>query len=178
MQLRVELDKTFLERLRTSPRNAITELIWNALDADADAIDVELETNAMDGVTSITVRDDGHGMTEQDVQSSFSRLGGSWKAGASSTRGKHRALHGREGRGRFLAAKIAGKARWTSVYEADDGQRHRLVVEIRRTSLDNVEVRDEGSTRDRRGIPPAPWWCFRISTRPQRGWAEPPRQML
>ena len=35
---RVELDKTYLERLRTGPRKAISELMWNVVDADADAI--------------------------------------------------------------------------------------------------------------------------------------------
>lgn len=151
VRLRVELDKTFLERLRTSPRKAISELIWNALDADADEINVELETNAMGGVTKIIVTDDGHGMTAEEASESFSRLGGSWKATAASTRKKHRALHGHEGRGRFLAAKIAARARWISVAEASDGQLHRTTIEIHRSSLDDVEIRDEGPTDDPTG---------------------------
>lgn len=146
VRVRVELDKTFLERLRTSPGKAISELIWNALDADADRIDVELKTNVMGGVTRITVTDDGHGMTADEATESFKRLGGSWKAHASATRAKGRALHGREGRGRFLAAKIAGRATWTSVAEHPDGKRHKAIVEIHQSSLDDVDIRNEGTT--------------------------------
>lgn len=150
VRLRVELDKTFLERLRTSPKKAISELIWNALDADANTIDVKLQTNEVGGVTQITVTDDGHGISEEDVRDSFSRLGGSWKASAACTRGG-RALHGREGRGRFLAARIAGRARWNSVAESGDGGRRRLVVEINKSTLDNVDVQDAVATQDPTG---------------------------
>ena len=150
MRLRVELDKTFLERLRTSPRKAISELIWNALDADAETIQVELGVNEIGGVTTITVTDDGHGMTADEAREGFGRLGGSWKATATETRGKRRALHGREGRGRFLAAKIAGRAGWISIARATDGHR-RTVVEIYRRSLDDVEIRDEGTADESTG---------------------------
>lgn len=150
MHLRVELDKTFLERLRTSPRKAISELIWNAVDADAETIQVELGTHEMGGVTTITVTDDGHGMTAEEVRQSFGRLGGSWKATASETRAKRRALHGREGRGRFLAAKIAGRARWSSIARVD-GEHRKIVVDIYRRSLDDVELRDEGATDEPTG---------------------------
>jgi hypothetical protein len=151
MRLRVELDKTFLERLRTSPRKAISELMWNALDADAEMIKVDLGVNEVGGVTTITVTDDGHGMTADEARQGFGRLGGSWKAAASETRSKRRALHGREGRGRFLAAKIAGRARWMSVARSTDGEHRKTVVEIYRRTLDDVEIRDEGTTDEPTG---------------------------
>jgi anti-sigma regulatory factor (Ser/Thr protein kinase) len=40
---------------------AVAELIWNAADADASRIDVEIESNDF-GMQAITVRDHGHGI--------------------------------------------------------------------------------------------------------------------
>lgn len=151
MRLRVELDKTFLERLRTSPRKGVSELVWNALDADAETIQVEFDVNEVGGVTAITVTDDGHGMTTEEASEAFRRLGGSWKATTDATRTKRRALHGREGRGRFLAAKIAGRARWTSIARCTDGENHKTIVEIYRRSLDDVDIRGEGTTHEPSG---------------------------
>ena len=80
MHLRIELDKTFLERLRTSPRKSISELIWNAVDTDAETIQVELDANEMGGVTTITVTDDGHGMAAEEVRQSDAARPNAWRS--------------------------------------------------------------------------------------------------
>jgi Histidine kinase-, DNA gyrase B-, and HSP90-like ATPase len=65
MRLPIEVRHDHLERLarRTDPVGAVEELIWNALDADAENVWVEAESDAMGGVDSVTVRDDGSGIT-------------------------------------------------------------------------------------------------------------------
>lgn len=163
MRRRVELDEGFLRRLKTSPRKAIAELVWNAVDADAEVVTVAMEKQEMGGVASIQVRDDGHGMTAEDAEAGFGRLGGSWKATASGTRDKGRALHGREGRGRFFAATLAGRARWESVAETA-GERRLTIVEIGGSDLHNVEIRDGGPTDRETG-----------TTVVLDGFSEPPR---
>ena len=45
-----------------SPLAAIEELIWNALDADAREVRVDLVTNALGGIDAVRVSDDGTGV--------------------------------------------------------------------------------------------------------------------
>lgn len=58
---------------------AISELIWNSLDADASKVDIETTRNRLNGYESITIRDDGHGIDYSKAQDVFGRLGGSQK---------------------------------------------------------------------------------------------------
>ena len=45
------------------PIVAIEELVWNALDADATSVDVELKRNTLGALQSIVVADNGLGVT-------------------------------------------------------------------------------------------------------------------
>ena len=49
------------------PLRAVAELIWNGIDAEAATVSVKLSYNEMDGVETVTVVDDGHGMNSQDA---------------------------------------------------------------------------------------------------------------
>jgi DNA mismatch repair ATPase MutL len=57
------------------PILAVTELVWNALDADAKKVRVELGYNKMNGLQSITVIDNGHGLSYADAIPAFENLG-------------------------------------------------------------------------------------------------------
>jgi hypothetical protein len=142
---KVKLDKDFLEQLRVPPRKAVLELIWNALDADADVVQVVFKQHELEGIESITVSDNGHGMTFDEAMDAFSRLGGSWKGTATGTRGKLRTLHGKKGRGRFFAAALAGRTRWETVAESEEEVRL-TVITIRGSLIDDFEIEDRGQT--------------------------------
>jgi DNA topoisomerase VI subunit B len=77
---------------------AVTELIWNGLDADATRVDVQLEYGEL-GMTRIVVRDNGFGIPFKQAPELFTRLGGSWKKPGAHTEINNRTLHGYEGRG-------------------------------------------------------------------------------
>ena len=95
----VEVQPDFLERQsKAKPVQAVAELIWNGLDADATRVDVRLEYGEL-RMTKIVVRDNGHGIPYQDAPELFTRLGGSWKKPGGRTKTKDRMLHGYEGRG-------------------------------------------------------------------------------
>ena len=82
MSFTVELTPDHLERLaRTQPLTGVIELIWNALDADANAVRVEFGRNELDGIGKIRVIDDGHGILPTDAERYFGALGGLRRAG-------------------------------------------------------------------------------------------------
>jgi hypothetical protein len=70
------LDTSHLHGLTRSPMTGVIELIWNAIDADATTIEVDLLRTEMGGVHGIVVRDDGHGITPQLAAEQFAKLGG------------------------------------------------------------------------------------------------------
>jgi hypothetical protein len=46
-EIEVEVRPDFLEQAKAQPIQALTELIWNGLDADATAVNVEIENDAL-----------------------------------------------------------------------------------------------------------------------------------
>ena len=95
------------------PIHAVAELIWNAIDADADNVSVSLRPGALGGIDAVEVADDGHGIPYADAEALFSGLGGSWKQGGHRSRQKKRILHGKEGRGRFRAFALGRVVDWS-----------------------------------------------------------------
>lgn len=121
---------------RRKPIDAVAELIWNGLDAEADTVDVALETSSLGGsdrdlfyVTKVTVTDNGHGIDPETAAKAFPSLGDSLKKNLNGrTKNGLRALHGRLGRGRFFVYALGHRARWTSV--ASDGADGFTMIEI------------------------------------------------
>ncbi|WP_406199966.1 ATP-binding protein [Streptomyces europaeiscabiei] len=124
--LTVQVDGDHLARLVRSPRAGLTELIWNALDADADVVDGRLEFSTLGAVERVLVVDRGHGMSSDDVQQGFGALGGSWKRSTRTTRQQGRRLHGEQGKGRFAAFGIGDVVEWCTVHEGDPATEMRI----------------------------------------------------
>lgn len=124
MQVTVSVEGDHLERLANSktPAAALAQLIWNALDADATHVSVRVNDNALSGIESITVSDNGHGISHDKALLAFKSLGGSWKGIGAQSPGKRR-LHGRAGEGRFSAYAIGGWVEWKTNWMTDDGMR-------------------------------------------------------
>jgi hypothetical protein len=153
MEIEVQLDPHHLEALsHATPLTAITELIWNGLDADAMHVRVVLVENGLTGIVEIRVEDDGHGMTHERAVEGFESLGGSWKRlAARSPEG--RALHGREGRGRFRAAGLGPLVSWHTVAKdpADKSRHLEFDIKMRIADLAHVEITDPKETSDPTG---------------------------
>jgi DNA topoisomerase VI subunit B len=110
---KVEVQEDHLERLANArPLQAVAELVWNGLDADATKVDVAVNSTDL-GMQSIIIRDDGGGISYADVPDVFAHLGGSWKARGGRSKKKSRMLHGKDGKGRFKALALGRVADWT-----------------------------------------------------------------
>ena len=103
------------------PLLAVIELIWNALDADAKRVSVVLTPNALSGIETIQVEDDGSGITPDEFELGFGQLGDSWKKRLQRTKAFGRALHGKKGVGRYRALSLGGLVTWTTRFKAESG---------------------------------------------------------
>jgi histidine kinase/DNA gyrase B/HSP90-like ATPase len=99
---------------------ALGEFVWNALDADASRVSVELVRNVLGGIESIIIRDNGSGISKLRAEHDFESLGESWKLQAHRTPVLARAIHGKEGKGRLKFFSLAKRAQWSSVYRDSD----------------------------------------------------------
>lgn len=97
---------------------AVAELVWNALDANATLVDVELRRE-WDAITQIVVTDNGDGMTPERARTAFAGYGETWKTGKTHTEGNTRIMHGRNGEGRLFALALGDRLTWESVAEVD-----------------------------------------------------------
>jgi len=122
-QIQVEAQADHLDSIaKSKPINALAELIWNALDADADKVEVSVEENDLSGIERIQVSDNGDGLPLAEANAAFGKLGGSWKKGLVKTRRKGRNLHGRDGKGRFKAFALGETVVWDTTFEKDGKQ--------------------------------------------------------
>ncbi|MEU1734311.1 ATP-binding protein [Streptosporangium sp. NPDC020145] len=110
------------------PIGAVAEMVWNALDAEASLVSIDLELNELNGVESVRVTDNGHGMPNASCANYFGGLGGSWKTTAKVSPELKRGLHGHSGQGRLRAFALGEQVRWISVAKAVDGRTERTVI--------------------------------------------------
>ena len=135
---KVQVESDHIKKLTTArPIQAVAELIWNAVDADATRVDVEVDFDSL-AMRSISIRDNGHGFPHKDVAELFGRLGGSWKT-RSRSQGRARFLHGKEGKGRFKALSLGRVADWIVTYR-EGKELFRYTLTIIREDLTDVRV--------------------------------------
>ncbi|MBK8160418.1 MAG: ATP-binding protein [Rhodospirillaceae bacterium] len=117
---RVRVEGDHLQKLASAkPIQAVSELLWNAVDADATRIDLEIESDEI-AMRSVVISDNGHGIPHEDVEALFGQLGGSWKGLRNRSKKKGRLLHGKEGKGRFKALALGRVAEWNVRYLSDE----------------------------------------------------------
>lgn len=144
-------DDHVLKLARTTEIRGVVDLVSNALDADAENIDVRLEPNKLGGYQWLEVEDDGHGLRPKDV-AAFAGLGGSWKKVEQTSDG-HRRLLGSEGEGRYRALAIGTPVEWMSAVE-EGGEIK--AVGVRFSKANPRKIEDLGSDRVARGT------CVRV----------------
>ena len=111
-------------RLVGDPSTALAELIKNSYDADASFVKILLDPKG----DLIQVEDDGHGMTLQDFQDYWMRIGSPHKRESRYSRGLKRPLTGSKGVGRLAAQLISKKIKIESV--AIKQPREKIIAEL------------------------------------------------
>lgn len=141
-QYPVEVQPDYLEKItRAKPVHALSELIWNSLDADANHVSVSFDHNELGALERVTVRDNGHGLPRGEAPECFRKLGGSWKKTRVATP-SGRSLHGQEGRGRFKAFAIGTYAEWTVVYTREE-KTWTYSISMSSSNIRNVAISSE-----------------------------------
>ena len=145
-QIYVQAQADHIESLaKATPLSAIEELVWNALDADAREVKIDLITNPLGAVEAVRVADDGTGIDATRAEASFGSLGGSWKRFDKATQGRNRRLHGRHGRGRFKAFALGNHVEWRTTMSAG-GELLSFVLsgDIEKSGVFQLEARNPG----------------------------------
>jgi Histidine kinase-, DNA gyrase B-, and HSP90-like ATPase len=136
---RVQVERDHLNKLATGkPIQAVSELIWNALDADATRIDLAIETDGI-AMRAVIVSDNGHGIPHSEVEGLFGKIGGSWKRHGVKSKALGRMLHGKEGKGRLKALALGRVAEWTVRYR-EGAKLMGYKIELLRDDLVDVRV--------------------------------------
>lgn len=116
------------------PVRAIVELIWNAIDAEADSVSVELDRSESDAIDQVRVVDDGHGISSDQVEATFGRIGDSWKKLTQKSKHGKRQLHGKLGEGRLRALALGSRVTWASVSDNTVGERQAVTIRGNRSN--------------------------------------------
>lgn len=148
--IKVSVKPDHLQSLATAkkPIIALAELIWNALDANADNVSVKFQESKMGGIESIVVEDDGEGLPYAQAKEAFGNLGGSLKKMTPRATMECRMFHGRYGKGRFRAFALGNTIRWHIRFKDTDGIQEYSVVG-NKSSLDSFEASEPRLSKDK-----------------------------
>lgn len=102
----------------TSTARAVGELVANGFDAGASAVDVTLTQNELFAITSISVSDDGAGITPAVLARRFCLIGVQ-----PDEREDRSSVFGKFGVGRLAVYRIGSLSDWRTVSATDDGKK-------------------------------------------------------
>ncbi len=115
---------------------AIRELVANSFDAGATVVDVDVHLNQLGTPESITVADDGQGISPEALRDRFIRIGVEPKSGSEGS------LLGRLGVGRLAVYRIGTVSDWTSASKSKEGFT-RISFTLKSDERNNLSVKQE-----------------------------------
>ena len=96
-------------------REAISEYIWNGLEAHATEINVDYTLNVASGISTLAITDNGDGIVYEEIEDTFGAFLTSRK-NLLSLKMKSKA---NKGKGRFSFSAFASSAKWITVYKVN-----------------------------------------------------------
>ncbi len=138
-KLPVAAKKDFIKSISSAkPIDALAELIWNGFDAGSNRVQVFLDMNELNAIEHIRVRDFGYGIDPAKVEDFFGNLGESWKK--LKARDNGRALHGKNGKGRFKAFALGERVDWNTTHQNIQGQIASYTISGNVNAIDSFEA--------------------------------------
>ena len=141
--INLAVERDHIESLtRASGMTALTELIWNSLDADSTEISISYKNNKLGGYDYIYIKDNGHGVDYDKAQRVFGSLGGSEKKFKTQSP-TGRQYHGKEGKGRYKSLSLGDLITFTSNYKSNgDNQLSQFTINLDRNHLSTSTFSD------------------------------------
>ena len=127
LRFSTEIIKRLGEELNPSLDKGVLELVKNAYDADATECLVELQNSDKSGGV-VVVKDNGDGMTEEDITNGWLVLGRSTKTQRQWTR-LGRIPAGSKGLGRLAALRMGKRALMTTWPRKEENTEHGLLID-------------------------------------------------
>jgi DNA mismatch repair enzyme (predicted ATPase) len=152
-ELVLQASNDFVARIarESDPVHAIVELVWNAIDGEATTVRVELGRDVTDSISVVRVVDDGHGISSDEVEATFGRIGGSWKRPGAKSKNGMRYLHGRLGQGRLRAFALGSRVVWSSISDNSAGERQEVTISGSRGNRERFQWSATPSTEPKTG---------------------------
>ena len=139
------------EELNPSPDKGILELVKNAYDADARECTVTLVNTDRPG-GSVTIKDDGDGMDEEEIKDGWLILGRSGKSVRAKTR-LERMPAGSKGLGRLAALRLGLRALLATCPRTEATREYHLLIDWRDFErvdvVEDVDLTIEASKREK-----------------------------
>ena len=131
-KLQFSVDSSLLiqlgQQLVAKPSIALAELVKNAYDADATQVILRMQNVDKPGGT-ISIEDDGHGMTFEEIQNYWMRIATTTKRDNPESRRYRRPVTGAKGIGRLAVWRLGTLLTLESVaYREDDQRKEKVVV--------------------------------------------------
>lgn len=127
---RARIIRTIGDQLISGSEAAIIELVKNSYDADASRVDIAFFPPFGVGSGRISVSDNGHGMSVDDIRLKWMEPATSSKVANRKSKKLNRAMMGSKGIGRFAAAKLGRIMSLTSTVQAGNGHIAMLIPEL------------------------------------------------
>lgn len=123
--IKVNVNDDHLKRAsRTNPTDALIELIWNSVDAGSTKVEVKINKNDLEGITSVEIIDNGFGIVVDEISQTFGQFGASKKTPETyNPRGKR--FHGSLGEGRFKAYSLGTQIEWLTL-DSKSSKKYRI----------------------------------------------------
>ncbi|MGO7727964.1 sensor histidine kinase [Rhizobium leguminosarum] len=156
-QPRARIIRTIGDQLISGAEAAVIELVKNSYDADAKSVRIEFHPPLEVGSGRISITDDGHGMSLDDIRLKWMEPATSSKTKSRLSKLKHRRMMGSKGIGRFAAAKLGSAMSLVSTVQTESDLESVLIPELQWSifsedtylsdiAIDYIKQTGEGST--------------------------------
>ncbi|MBF7070035.1 hypothetical protein D5K91_01900 [Arcobacter butzleri] len=123
---------------------SLSEAIWNAIDAKAKNIHINLIKTQLGAIQEIRITDDGEGIPFDKFEEYFLQYQKSWKREAEGD------FHGKNGEGRFKLLAISKNIEWKTIFKIDNNEKE-FSIKISKNNPKHFEYSTPEITQEKFG---------------------------